>query len=288
MASVSFEVFPPRTPEGEVRLWSALDRLAPLDPSFVSVTCGAGGSATDATLDVLRAMSLGSALPAAGHLTCVGRSRARSTSEIVRYWDCRASVTSSRCAGTCPSWRRSRRSRAATRARSSWSTRSGGSRRSRSASRRTRSRTRTPLAALMISSVLARKADAGATRAITQFCFETDAIVRLRERVDRRRDRAPGRAGDHARHRTSRRSRGWRAAAGRASRTGSRRASPALRTTSQTRKLVAAIVAAEQVEELRREGFEGVSLLHSQPGRPGRRRCAGCSTSGPRKGARAA
>ena len=41
MASVSFEVFPPRTPEAEQQLWSALERLAPLDPSFVSVTCGA-------------------------------------------------------------------------------------------------------------------------------------------------------------------------------------------------------------------------------------------------------
>ena len=46
MAVVSFEVFPPRTPEAELRLWQTLERLAPLEPSFVSVTCGAGGSAT--------------------------------------------------------------------------------------------------------------------------------------------------------------------------------------------------------------------------------------------------
>ena len=56
MASVSFELFPPRTPQAESQLWSALERLAPLDPSFISVTCGAGGSATDATLDAFQAL----------------------------------------------------------------------------------------------------------------------------------------------------------------------------------------------------------------------------------------
>ena len=54
MPQISFEVFPPRTVDGEVRLQQTLDRLASLEPRFVSVTCGAGGSDTDATLDVLQ------------------------------------------------------------------------------------------------------------------------------------------------------------------------------------------------------------------------------------------
>src|ERR1700690_331525 len=57
MGSVSFEVFPPRSPQAEGQLWSALERLAPLEPSFVSVTCGAGGSGADATLGAVRALS---------------------------------------------------------------------------------------------------------------------------------------------------------------------------------------------------------------------------------------
>ncbi len=83
--AVSFEVFPPRTPEGELRLWRTLERLAPLAPRFVSVTCGAGGSATDATLGVLEAIAGRTALPAAGHLTCVGRTRQQTDAEIMRY-----------------------------------------------------------------------------------------------------------------------------------------------------------------------------------------------------------
>jgi methylenetetrahydrofolate reductase (NADPH) len=87
MSQISFEVFPPRTPEGEERLAQTLAQLAPLEPSYVSVTCGAGGSATDATFGVIEGLrSRDDALPVAGHLTCVGRTRAETDAEIMRYW----------------------------------------------------------------------------------------------------------------------------------------------------------------------------------------------------------
>jgi methylenetetrahydrofolate reductase (NADPH) len=68
---VSFEFFPPKTEEMERTLWDAIGRLAPLSPSFVSVTYGAGGSTRERThATVKRVLAETSLLPAA-HLTCV-------------------------------------------------------------------------------------------------------------------------------------------------------------------------------------------------------------------------
>lgn len=73
---VSFEFFPPKSRDLEVGLWHTIERLADLGPEFVSVTYGAGGSTQDRTLATLRRLAQRSALAAAGHLTCVGASRA--------------------------------------------------------------------------------------------------------------------------------------------------------------------------------------------------------------------
>ena len=85
--AVSFEFFPPRSAAAEQQLWSVVDRLAPLAPSFVSVTYGAGGSTRDATLETLRTISGQTTLQAAGHLTCVGRSREDVDATIRDYWE---------------------------------------------------------------------------------------------------------------------------------------------------------------------------------------------------------
>ena len=64
---VSFEFFPPKTPEMEQSLWEAIERLAPLAPNFVSVTYGAGGSTRERThTTVKRILAETSLVPAAG------------------------------------------------------------------------------------------------------------------------------------------------------------------------------------------------------------------------------
>jgi methylenetetrahydrofolate reductase (NADPH) len=84
---VSFEFFPPRTEEMEQALWESIGRLAPLAPSFVSVTYGAGGSTRERThATVKRVLNETSLVPAA-HLTCVDATCAE-VDEVVRgYWD---------------------------------------------------------------------------------------------------------------------------------------------------------------------------------------------------------
>src|SRR5574338_164896 len=71
---VSFEFFPPGTPEMEKKLWQALERLAPLGPRFVSVTYGAGGSTRERTHATVRRIIEETSLTPAAHLTCVGAS----------------------------------------------------------------------------------------------------------------------------------------------------------------------------------------------------------------------
>jgi len=72
----SFEFGPPRTPEAELALWGAVEELRALDPAFVSVTWGAGGSTRGATLETVRRMHELHGLEAMPHLTGVGSSSA--------------------------------------------------------------------------------------------------------------------------------------------------------------------------------------------------------------------
>ena len=73
--SVSFEFFPPK-PEAQDGFWATIAKLETVNPSFVSVTYGAGGTTRDRTLDTVRRMVTETSLSPAAHLTCVGASRA--------------------------------------------------------------------------------------------------------------------------------------------------------------------------------------------------------------------
>ena len=80
---VSFEFFPPKNEEMEAALWSSIERLTPLAPSFVSVTYGAGGSTRQRTHSTLARILAETDLKPAAHLTCVGASRDE-VDEVVR------------------------------------------------------------------------------------------------------------------------------------------------------------------------------------------------------------
>jgi methylenetetrahydrofolate reductase (NADPH) len=84
---VSFEFFPPKTPELEEKAWESLDLLAPLCPRFVSVTYGAGGTTRDRTHRLVAAIQDRTGIPAAAHLTCVAASRREIDAVAQRYWD---------------------------------------------------------------------------------------------------------------------------------------------------------------------------------------------------------
>lgn len=71
----SFEFFPPKTPEGERQLWETLDDLRSLEPGFVSVTYGAGGSTRDRTIELVTHIKERTGIEAMAHLTCVGHTR---------------------------------------------------------------------------------------------------------------------------------------------------------------------------------------------------------------------
>ena len=84
---VSFEFFPPQTEKSEATLWRSVERLAPLNPRFISVTYGADGSTRDRTHRVVQQIQNQTALTGAPHLTCVGAARAEVLDIAQRYWD---------------------------------------------------------------------------------------------------------------------------------------------------------------------------------------------------------
>ncbi len=83
--NISFEFFPPNTPEMEDTLWQSIQRLAPLNPSFVSVTYGAGGSTRERTHRTVHRILTETDLKPASHLTCVGASKDEVNEVIDNY-----------------------------------------------------------------------------------------------------------------------------------------------------------------------------------------------------------
>lgn len=84
---VSFEFFPPKTPEAEASLWHTVERLAPLAPEFVSVTYGADGSTRERTHQVIERILRETSLTPVPHLTCVGAPRDEIDQIADSYWD---------------------------------------------------------------------------------------------------------------------------------------------------------------------------------------------------------
>jgi len=84
---ISFEFFPPKTEEMERSLWETINRLAPHAPNFVSVTYGAGGSTRERTHSTIARILAETSLVPAAHLTCVGAARGEIDEIVDRYHD---------------------------------------------------------------------------------------------------------------------------------------------------------------------------------------------------------
>ena len=183
-ARVSFEFFPPKTPQLADKLWESLQLLAPLRPAFVSVTYGAGGSTRDRTHAMVKRILQETALTPAAHLTCVGATREAIDTVAAAYWEAGVRhIVALR--GDLPAAADGR-----------YTPHTGGYayacdlvaglKRIRdfeisvAAYPETHPEATSPEADL---DNLKRKLDAGATRAITQFFFEVDAYLRFLDRA---------------------------------------------------------------------------------------------------------
>ena len=85
--NVSFEFFPPKTDEMEVKLWEAIANLKSLNPSFVSVTYGAGGSTRERTHHTIKHIINDTNLKPASHLTCIAASKDEVHEILRNYWE---------------------------------------------------------------------------------------------------------------------------------------------------------------------------------------------------------
>jgi methylenetetrahydrofolate reductase (NADPH) len=182
--SFSFEFFPPRDDAGEAVLWEAVRRLERFDPTFVSVTYGAGGSTRDRTTRITAAIASDTTLTPVAHLTCVGASRSE-LRKVVGAYAAAGVRTVLAIRGDPPGGPGS-----------PWTPYPEGLDRAVDLVRLVRD-----LGAFEVgvaafpdvhpespdvdhdARVLAHKADAGATFAITQFIFGTDGYFRLVDRL---------------------------------------------------------------------------------------------------------
>ncbi|MGL4243106.1 MAG: methylenetetrahydrofolate reductase [NAD(P)H] [Beijerinckiaceae bacterium] len=181
---VSFEFFPPKTDEMEKTLWESVQRLAPLNPSFVSVTYGAGGSTRERTHNTVAKIVKETHLRPAAHLTCVAATRDEIDSVIRDYWS----------AGVCHIV--ALRGDPQTGAGTTYEPHPGGYAYTPDLIEGIRKigefeisvsayPEKHPDSASIDADieVLKRKVDAGATRAITQFFFENDFYFRYLDKV---------------------------------------------------------------------------------------------------------
>ena len=85
MPTVSLEFFPPKSLEGSFRLWDTIHSLKHVDPTFVSVTYGAGGTTRQLTHEAVETIGANTGLDVAAHLTCVDASRSETLEIAQRY-----------------------------------------------------------------------------------------------------------------------------------------------------------------------------------------------------------
>ncbi len=183
---VSFEFFPPKTDEAEASLWQAVKRLAPLEPEFVSVTYGAGGSTRERTHRTVQRILTETSLAPAAHLTCVEASRDEVDAVIDAYRDggvrhivaLRGDPPGAAGIGgayvpRADGYANATELTAAIARRGDFEISVGCY---------PEGHPESPSAAHDID-VLKAKVDAGATRAISQFFFDIDAFLRFRDRV---------------------------------------------------------------------------------------------------------
>ena len=184
-ARVSFEFFPPKTAEMEETLWTSLRRLAPLAPSFVSVTYGAGGTTRQRTHDTVRRILDETSLTPAAHLTCVGASRGEIDEVADAYWDAGVRHLVA-LRGDPPAGEASFTPAADGYAYASDLVEGLRRRHDFEVSVAAYPEGH-PEAASLDTDIenLKRKVDAGATRAITQFFYDNDCFLRFREKVCR-------------------------------------------------------------------------------------------------------
>ncbi len=181
---VSFEFFPPRTPEMEAALWRALNALAGFSPVFVSVTYGAGGSLRARTHATVMQILRQTRLAPAAHLTCVGETRAQLEETLRDYWrkGVRHIVALRGDMPDMQPYRPHPQGFASTPDFVAAIRAAGNFEVSVSAYPETHPDSASSRCDL---DLLKRKIAAGADRAITQFCFDDQAILRLRERATR-------------------------------------------------------------------------------------------------------
>lgn len=84
--NISYEFFPPKTPQMETQLWETVKRLEALNPHFVSVTYGAGGSTRERTHAIVERIAQETRMKPAAHLTCVSSSVAEIDDILHEYW----------------------------------------------------------------------------------------------------------------------------------------------------------------------------------------------------------
>src|SRR5579875_219819 len=181
---VSFEFFPPKTAELEAQLWRSIERLSPLQPTFVSVTYGAGGSTRERTLGVLRRMLAETELKPAAHLTCVAATREEVDGVVRDYWEAGVRhIVALR--GDPPGSLGGRYEPGPDSYRNACELAHGISRIAPFEISVAAYPEGHPESASILQDidVLKAKVDAGATRAITQFFLDTDAFYRFVEKV---------------------------------------------------------------------------------------------------------